>query len=217
MDCSPIARTVAMPLVACGNQNVPVAEMVTPLVDAAVNWMSRDFPLQRLIIVEYSGSRSEKLKTEFAEVKERYAFSQPNLANDRRFDVFVSYSRADAAQSKTVVSELRRLSQGIRIFFDQMVIKPGHAWQQEIYEAIENCRHFIALYSPDYLKSKVCLEEFHLAKFCSREIGTAVIFPIYLFSTELPAYMRIIEYADCREGDAERLRLACGEFLTQLR
>jgi len=206
-----------MPLVACGNQMVPVAEMIAPLVDAAVNWMLRDFPLQLLIIVEYSASRAEKLKTEFAQVKERYTFSQPTLANDYLYDVFVSYSREDAGAIKTVVSELRHLSRGIRVFFDQMIIQPGCAWQQAIYEAIEKCKHFVALYSPAYLKSKVCLEEFHLAKFCSRETGSAMIFPIYLFSAELPAYMKIIHYADCREGNANRLRLACREFLARLR
>jgi hypothetical protein len=216
VESDPPIRTVAMPLVACGNQNVPVAEMITPLVDAAVNWMSRDFPLRCLKVVEHTESRAGELKAEFGRIKKQYSFSLPDRMSESQYDVFVSYSREDVDRAQSVISELRRLRSGIRVFYDLMTIKPGHAWQQVIYEAIENCRHFVSLFSPAYLNSKVCLEEFHLAKFCSREAGSAAIFPIYLYSAQLPAYMKVIHYADCREGDDRRLRLAASELLGRM-
>jgi hypothetical protein len=222
MPSDPPGTTVAMPLVACGNMGVPIADMVVPLLDAAVNWMSRDFPLRRLKVVAYSSDHAAQFKAIFAKVKSRplrpsaqegIAAAGPSPAQGR-YDFFVSYAHADGAKAGMAVSELRSLCPSARVFFDQMSLKPGVAWQQEIYEAIENCRHFVPFYSPAYLRSKVCLEEFHLAKFCSLETGSVAIFPIYLHSAELPAYMKMLHYVDCREGDETKLRQACRDILS---
>ena len=40
-----MGTTVAMPLVACGDQGMPVAKMLSPLLEAAVNWMSHGLPI----------------------------------------------------------------------------------------------------------------------------------------------------------------------------
>jgi hypothetical protein len=113
----------------------------------------------------------------------------------------VSCTRRNADKAKVVLEELHHLRPPLRFFYDQMSLRAGTAWQQEIYDAVESCAAFVALYSPDYLQSKVCLEEFHLAKFCNPEAGLAALLPLYVYSASLPAYVKMLNYIDCREGD----------------
>jgi hypothetical protein len=95
-------------------------------------------------------------------------------------------------------------------------IKSGHAWQDEIDRALENCRKVIAVYSSSYLQSKVCLEEFNMARLRHRESDRGVLLPIYLRTTNLPLYMRSLHYLDCREGDIGRVREAASRLTSEL-
>jgi hypothetical protein len=42
------------------------------------------------------------------------------------------------------------------------------------------------------------------------------LFPIYLYSARLPAYMRIIQYLDCTEANSEKLRAAAAALVAQV-
>ncbi|MGI8961648.1 MAG: hypothetical protein ACR2IV_18185, partial [Bryobacteraceae bacterium] len=68
----PIAR-IAMPRVACGQQGVGIAEMLEPLVDAAVHWLKHGLPVDELKIVEQSAERAAEMKRVFAILKTRYS------------------------------------------------------------------------------------------------------------------------------------------------
>ena len=70
--------------------------------------------------------------------------------------------------------------------------------------------------SPDYLASKVCKEEFSIAWIRGRETDNDVIFPIYLYTAELPTYMKSRKYFDCREGDEAKIAQASANLLAAL-
>jgi hypothetical protein len=212
---SPPVRSVAMPLVASGSQGESPAIMFKALMDAAIHWLSLDFPLERLKIAIYRPAVAQELQ-QFLPLRQKFFLPALDRPGPHRFDVFISYSRKNAEQAKLVLDELRRLRPGLRIFFDHLSLRAGTAWQQEIYEAVESCAVFVPLYSPEYLQSKVCLEEFHLAKFCNREAGVAALLPLYVFSATLPAYLKMLNYVDCREGGGARLRQGCAEVLAAL-
>ncbi len=89
------------------------------------------------------------------------------------------------------------------------------AWQQEIYDAIDDCRLIVALYSPPYLASAVCKEELNMAMVRNRTL-TGVLVPIYLYTANLPSHMQIIQYIDCREADKIKLKQAIKVILQQL-
>jgi hypothetical protein len=113
------------------------------------------------------------------------------------------------------VEELQKLSPGLRVFFDRMTLDHGSAWQERVYEAIDASQRFLAMFSPSYLTSKICLEEFNIALHRRRDTGEEILFPIYLYSTALPTYMRaLVSYEDCREGDSEKLRQACRKLVS---
>ena len=39
----------------------------------------------------------------------------------------------------------------------------GNSWQPTLYNAVDNTDVILCLFSPDYLSSQVCVEEFNLA------------------------------------------------------
>ena len=61
----PPMSTVAMPIVASGDQVFSVSDMLPPLLDAAVHWMALGLPLKRLKIVAYSESQTNIAKALF--------------------------------------------------------------------------------------------------------------------------------------------------------
>ncbi|HLV35418.1 MAG TPA: toll/interleukin-1 receptor domain-containing protein [Spirillospora sp.] len=211
--------SVAMPLVATGNQRVPLVDMLEPLLEAAVHWMEIGLPLKQLRIVQHSALRAAEMKGAFGVLKKRYlspSIIEQSPARAYKYDVFLSYSHLNAAEAQFLADELREASPDIRLFFDQRELNAGASWQYELYEALDDCRKVVVLYSPPYLSSKVCREEYNIALFRHRESPDGVLIPLYLYSADLPTYMNLVQFIDCREGSKEKLRAACREIIRGL-
>ena len=125
-------------------------------------------------------------------------------SQEDNWDVFVSYSHADADVVGNLVDRMKHLDPTIRVFHDRSELAAGNAWQHRIFAAIDASRKVVCLFSPEYLKSDVCLEEYNIAHLRNREEGEILI-PAYLRSTALPSYMRLLQYVDVRECDSDRL------------
>jgi len=132
------------------------------------------------------------------------------------YDVFVSYSRANARESEALERHLRQAQPDVRIFVDRNELDIGSAWQPAIFETLDRCRKVVAMLSPDYLSSKVCKEEFNIAWIRGRETDSDVIFPVYLYTAALPTYMKYRNYLDCREGDEGKIADASRRLLAAL-
>jgi hypothetical protein len=133
-----------------------------------------------------------------------------------KYDVFISYCQKDMEPVRLLVEDVRRARPDARVFRDQVCLQPGQSWQKEIFEAIEHTRIFVPFYSPNYLSSKVCQEEYNVARVCAMDRDGLTLFPIYLYSARLPAYMRILQYLDCTEADGEKLRAAAAALAAQV-
>src|SRR5688572_2608214 len=96
-----------------------------------------------------------------------------------------------------------------------MELKPGASWQREIFDALETCSATAVLFSPDFLNSNVCKEEFDIAWARRRDDKQVLIFPLLVRDANLPTYMRLINHADCRVSDAAKIRTAA-ESLVEL-
>lgn len=219
VDDHPIT-TVAMPLVASGDVGEPAEAILGPLVQAATAWMKAGMPLRHLKIVERSPEKAERAREQFAELKgaiepqfrsANSATAAPPSTSRKLYDLFISYCRSNSDAVDSMVEYLRSLRSDVTIFLDRLELDPGVAWQAKIYDALDGCRKVVSFYSPDYLASKMCQEEYNIARIREREEG-GVLFPIYLYSAQLPASWRTINYEDCREADVARLRRA-GEIL----
>ena len=97
-----------------------------------------------------------------------------------------------------------------------MELQPGAAWQQRIFESLDASRAVICVFSPDYLTSKICIEEFNIALLRHRESLQGVLLPLYLYTAELPTYMKLVQYEDVREGDQTKLALSVDRLLGRL-
>lgn len=220
----PPVRSLAMPLLAAGDQANDPDAMLRALFRASTQWLAYGLPLETIKIVVYREDEAARLRTLFAALS-RESARQPSRDELRLvtaesapapYDFFVSYSREDRAEVEVLVQTIQALRPGVRVFLDRVEIVPGDAWQTRLDEALEDCRKVIAVYSPSYFRSKVCMEEFNMARVRHRESDGGVIIPIYLRTAELGLYPRTLHYVDCREADCDRVVSACGNLVEAL-
>jgi hypothetical protein len=210
VQSKPFVKSIAMPLVATGDQGIPSEVILRPLLEASVNWLSLGLPVEVIKIVEYSELKAAEIKGAFAILKQQYVTSTTpqKLATSFDYDYFISYSHDDLDDVHFFCTELERQNARTRIFMDRKNLKAGSAWQQELYETMDKCARVITMYSPTYLTSKVCKEEYNIALMRHREEGDILI-PVYLYTAPLPTYMKLIQFLDCREADKDKLLKAC--------
>jgi len=72
--------------------------------------------------------------------------------------VFVSYSHRDADSARQLVADITLRVRSV--WFDEIHIRPGRYWDDEIEKAIRDCDVFLSLLSPNMLASKICKDEF---------------------------------------------------------
>jgi TIR domain len=204
--------TIAMPLVASGDARWPSEQIFEPLLDAAVKWLQLGLPIDVIKIVERSRQKAELLRQTMTRLKGLRQAPLLGRTDGFEYDVFMSYAHEDGEAADYLVRELEAHPSRPRVFQDKPSIRPGDPWQQEVWEALDACRRIVALYSEAYLTSKVCQEEYNIARTRQRNEG-GVLVPIYLVTTKLPTYIRILDYVDCRESDRARLRAASTEIL----
>jgi hypothetical protein len=223
-------RDVAMPIVASGNQRVPREEMLTAILAAAGRWMEFGLPLNRLRIVMYHrGPRDAAVAVfdDFAHAVRRTGSTAGSAAttevtpagmgNGRDATVFVSYAHADG---RPVVDEIRShisaVAPNVRTLVDIADIDVGAYWQTRIAELIQGSNTVLLVVTEGFWQSKVCLEEYNMARVLDSDRGGGVLFPIYALSCDLPLHFRILHYEDCREADQTRLRDACDRLVATL-
>lgn len=206
-------RSVASPLLSSGDMGEDDAVMLRETVRAAAQWMSKGLPVETFSLVLRSEKDTRALEEEFGLLKRELAPFAPEKAVDRPYDLFVSYAHQDQELVLPAVNDLTQLRPGIKIFLDQHELDHGAAWQQQIYDALAGCRRIAAFFSPAYLASKMCQEEYLMARIRHRE-EEGVLFPVFLFDAALPLHYRDVQYRDCREGDPAKLRGAV-ETLTR--
>jgi hypothetical protein len=214
---SPPISQVAMPLLAAGDQGESRELMLEALTDASVHWLSIGLPLDRIKIVIRDSVDSQSLRETFTHVKRRhsdvlYGAQHPSF----RFDLFVSYSHKNKPEVDNLVTELHRCRPALRVFLDRLELRPGAAWQQHIFDSLDQSRKVICAFSPDYLASRVCKEEFNIALFRHREAADGVLLPLYLYTAELPTYMKLVQSEDVREGDHVKIAQSAERLLKQL-
>ena len=206
IGADPHVSSVAMPLPATGNQMYTVAEILPPLLKSAVEWLKIGLPLRTVKI--YVRDHQAAAAQQILEAMSAELQCRPELKPAvRSYDAFISYAHTDREAAIAITGHLE--SAGLRVFVDELHLDTGVAWQQEIFRVLDQAHAIIALYSPDYVKSKVCQEEFNIAWARKRKDADMFVYPIYWRSSELPTYMELLNFADCRECRTERLEQAC--------
>jgi hypothetical protein len=101
-----------------------------------------------------------------------------------RYDIFLSYSRADSELVAPLRDELRR--RGYRVFFDTQSIDPGSKWKDRLEEAIRSSRTLVLCWSERTRASEYITFEYSHARALHKPV-----FPWLLDMTPLPALMEV--------------------------
>ncbi len=95
-------------------------------------------------------------------------------------DIFLSYSRKDAAHADDLTARLR--DKGLDVWIDRQGIEGAERWATEIVEGIRACSTFMVLLSPNSIESEHVLKELSLASEKRKRL-----LPVDLAPTELPS------------------------------
>jgi hypothetical protein len=216
----PPIRSLAMPVLASGDQAFDSEVMLTALLDAAVHWLERGLPIGTIKIVVFAGAAVPRLQRLFDKLRAQHSAAAAHPPQGRGaspgYDFFVSYAHEDGNYADELVRGLMAARPELRVFQDKLALKTGDAWQAGLDKALTSCRKVIAVYSPGYLTSKMCQEEFNMARLRHRNSENGVLMPIYLRDAHsLPLYMETLQYIDCREADIAKLRGACTRLVNE--
>jgi hypothetical protein len=214
---SPPIKTLAMPILASGDQGNSASAMLQALLEASIHWLGIGLPLESIKIVAFGEEQLGALRRTFTQAKETTKASKPPAASRRwEYDAFISYSHQNRDDVDSFVENLLRSRPGARLFVDRLELQPGCSWQQKLYEVIDECAKVIPFLSPQYVESKVCKEEFNIAFYRHREAEEGVLLPVYLLSAQLPTYMKLAQWVDCREAERGRIAEAAKEVSRHL-
>lgn len=209
-----VMRSVAMPILAAGDQGHDRVLMLRSILAAAKKWMEQGIPLATLKIVTLH--RAAVLLEVVAEFKKMCSHAETRSVGSD-CDVFVSAAPEDAGAAEVVTQVVSAVSPELRIY-RSVQSQPNIAGMlQQHYEALDSCRRVMVLLTPAFMTSKVCQEDLCVARFRSQQSPAPVLFPVYLRNATLPPSMRVLRMIDCRELDASDLRVAAALLAIQLR
>jgi len=198
-------KSIGMPILSTGDAMYPIGKILPILVEASVNWLNIGLGLDKIKIVAYSDQQTIEARRIFEQLKPQYEAKLNEFSSVFKYDYFISYSHANSKEASILYKAILRNNSNLQVFIDKKELNPGNAWQQELFESLDDCKYIYTMLSPEYLKSKVCLEEYHIAHFRQRESEDPILIPIYLYSTNLPTYMKLTQFIDCREGSREKI------------
>ena len=178
--------------------------------------MESGLPLKRLKIVEYDPIKAAEIKGAFGILKLRYQQETARKQHVTRYDVFISYCHANTEHAHFCHEQLKAANPNLRIFIDHEGLTPGIAWQEKLYRSLDESRKVLALFTPEYVKSNMCQEEFNFSSLLHARSGGKTLFPILLYEADLMPQMKKWQYTDCKVADQVKMRAACQKLLAEL-
>ena len=111
--------------------------------------------------------------------------------------IFVSYSRKNIDFCKRLTDELQK--RDLDFWVDWEGIPPTVDWLKEIEKGIEEADTFLAIVTPDWISSKICLDELDIAVKNGKRLIPVV--PIEIKWNDAPPELSHINYIFFRETD----------------
>jgi TIR domain len=120
----------------------------------------------------------------------------------RKTVVFISYNKADKMAANEIGVYLN--IEGIKVKFDEWEITAGDSITQWMSKALQDCTHFIVLWSKNSAKSKWVKRELNsvLAKAIQKEDSLKVL-PILLDNERLPSLLLDLQHIRYKNEPAE--------------
>jgi hypothetical protein len=201
---------VAMPVLASGDEGWSPAIMLRAILNAAAHWLARGLAISELKIVTPTRNDAVALAATFQDYKAKLSTAALKPSQSAAYDVFLSFSTADAAAADHAKSALQMSIDAKKIFDFRLSIDKGKSWQEELDRAICSSRNIVAILSPAYFASSECREELMQARLRNKRATNPLLFPIYWqdWGKELDLWLQVVNYADCREANVQALAAA---------
>lgn len=199
-------KSVAMPLILTGDQGYAGEEVAKELVSTSLFWLRNDSTLNAIRIVERDEDKIVMLKKSFQAIKSLAL--APVIA--AKYDFFISYDRSNGEAVKHIYDKLKNK---FNIFFDQESIDLGANWVNKLNKSMANSERFIICLSKDYIESVNCAYEYSVGCVKMIKKGDGCLLPVYLYSTELPDYMQVLNYHDATEGREDKMDKFCEKLI----
>ena len=205
-------QKIAMPIVSTGDQGFASDYLFTKLLEAALFWLQKEVPFTEIKIVERHQGKVDRARQIMEQVRQNLG---KKIITPFSFDYFISYSRKNSAEAEFLYQGLRQSAPHRKVFLDREEISVGQFWQNQLYDNLDACRYIIALLSGDYLQSQMCIEEYNIGRARNLDENRNVVLPVFLYSCDLPTYMKALQFHDAREGDRERIQAFCAGLSDQ--
>lgn len=197
-------RSIAMSIFASGDQHYPPEEVLQILLRAAQRWMSAAFPLRTLRIVsnqrDFGG-----LREVFRRFDAALATRRPARTVD--VDIFLAAAEDDEPLADVVCHVMSVVSPGISTFrafaadtVASVVAKDARR------DALDASRRVMALITPNFLRSRSCLDALAWAMFREGVSSAPLLFPIYMRQADLKGTLEVLRMVDCRDMNLNSLR-----------
>jgi len=120
-----------------------------------------------------------------------------------RYDVFVSYSHADAAWVRgTLVPRLEE--NGFSVMIDYRDFSTGSLGIDEMQRGVEQSRHVLLVLTSDYIKSDWSHFENAMAQASDPAARWRKVIPVLLRDCSPPLRLQIVHYRDLRSDDPQQ-------------
>src|SRR3954451_13133685 len=132
------------------------------------------------------------------------------MADRFTYDVFLSHNSKDKPRVRKLAEKLR--AEGLRVWFDEWVLKPGDDIYLAIERGIEEARAQVLCLSPAALKSNWVALERSTVLFRDPSNAGRRFIPLLLADCELPDALRRYRYVDYRQEtktELDELVAAC--------
>ena len=179
-------KSVAMPLLGTGSQNLSGNLMVTPLLNECAAFLKRNEQVEEVLFVERNESKAETftnaIKASYSLLKESSAVKIQKGADAAPL-VFISYTTKDRNLADNLCAKLE--AKGIKAWYAPRNVEGAYA--ASIAAAIEKASFFVVILSRETMLSEHVLNEIDLAfqrlpnniKFKPLRIDTADLAPAF--------------------------------------
>ena len=117
------------------------------------------------------------------------------------FDMFLSHGSPDKPWVRTLRDEIERL--GLRPFFDEAVLEPGHNWVGTLGDAVRDSRALILVMSRES-QSRPWVDHEWMAYMAQHGPRSGRLIPVLIDPVELPTFLKPVQSIDATDRDATR-------------
>jgi tetratricopeptide (TPR) repeat protein len=123
---------------------------------------------------------------------------------DYKYDLFISYNRADEEWAKKLATRIEQekwRDRNLRVFFAPWDIRPGESVDERLDRALEESRYVGLILSPESVDSQWVGEEWYSTHHAGMKRKERRIIPLYRRACEIPRFIDHLNRIDFRDDD----------------